>query len=101
MCELLHRRGLAGASVLLGVDGTAPRPAVARAVLRRNIDVPVMIIAVGEGERIAGCCPSLGALPPPLITLERVRVCKRDGELLETPHALPGTDAAVWRCGRS
>jgi len=27
-----------------------------------------------------------------MITLERVRVCKRDGELLERPHALPGVD---------
>jgi PII-like signaling protein len=27
-----------------------------------------------------------------LITLERVRVCKRDGELLERPHALPAAD---------
>lgn len=26
------------------------------------------------------------------MTLERVRVCKRDGELLATPHELPGTD---------
>jgi PII-like signaling protein len=27
-----------------------------------------------------------------MITLERVRVCKRDGALLERPHALPGAD---------
>jgi PII-like signaling protein len=26
------------------------------------------------------------------MTLERVRVCKRDGQLLERPHALPGRD---------
>jgi PII-like signaling protein len=52
-----------------------------------------MVIAVGSGERIAGVLPELGALlRNPLITLERVRVCKRDGELLETPHPRPGTD---------
>jgi PII-like signaling protein len=28
----------------------------------------------------------------PLFTLERVRVCKRDGELIERPHALPPRD---------
>jgi PII-like signaling protein len=37
--------------------------------------------------------PELGALlDRPLVTLERVRVCKRDGELVARPHALPGTD---------
>ncbi|HXQ00591.1 MAG TPA: DUF190 domain-containing protein, partial [Solirubrobacteraceae bacterium] len=41
-----------------------------------------------------------GLLREPLITLERVRVCKRDGELLSTPHELPGTDEhglALWQ----
>ena len=36
----------------------------------------------------------------PLITLERIRVCKRDGSLLERPHALPGTDEhglSMWQ----
>ena len=45
--------------------------------------------------------PELGGLlREPLITLERVRVCKRDGELLATPHELPGTDEhgmALWQ----
>ena len=45
--------------------------------------------------------PELGGLlRRPLITIERVRVCKRDGELLERPHALPGTDEhglALWQ----
>jgi PII-like signaling protein len=27
-----------------------------------------------------------------MFTLERIRVCKRDGQLLERPHALPGVD---------
>ena len=45
--------------------------------------------------------PELGGLlRRPLITVERVRVCKRDGELLERPHALPGTDEhglSLWQ----
>ncbi len=39
-------------------------------------------------------------LQRPLITLERVRVCKRDGHALAEPQGLPGTDASglgVWQ----
>ncbi|MGB8385400.1 MAG: DUF190 domain-containing protein, partial [Dermatophilaceae bacterium] len=35
-----------------------------------------------------------------MITLERVRVCKREGQLLATPHRLPATDQhglALWQ----
>jgi len=60
-----------------------------------------MIIAVGAGQQIAKVLPELGGvLREPLITLERVRVCKRDGQLLATPHELPGTDEhglALWQ----
>ncbi len=93
ICDLMHRRGLAGASVFLGVDGTAQGERRRAQFLGRNTDVPMMIIAVGSGERIGAVLPELaGLLRQPMITLERVRVCKRDGELLERPHALPGTD---------
>jgi PII-like signaling protein len=101
VCELLHRRGLAGASVLLGVDGLRDGRRSRARLLSRNSDVPVMILAVGESERIAGVLGELAqTLPSPLMTLERVRVCKRDGELLQTPHAPGGTDArgrALWQ----
>ena len=93
VCDLLHRRGLAGATVLLSVDGTAHGERRRARFLGRNADVPMMIIAVGSGERIGHVLPELGALlRRPLITLERVRVCKRDGELIQRPHGLPGTD---------
>jgi PII-like signaling protein len=94
VCELLQRRGIAGASTLLGVDGTAHGERERASFFGRNAAVPTMIIAVGTGGDIARVLPELGAvLPRPLTTLERVRVCKRDGELIERPHALPGTDA--------
>jgi PII-like signaling protein len=41
-----------------------------------------------------------GVLRRPLITLERVRICKRDGELLGSPDPLPLTDEnglALWQ----
>ncbi|SBS78162.1 conserved hypothetical protein [uncultured Mycobacterium sp.] len=93
LCDLMYRRQLAGASVFLGVDGTSHGLRTRAKFFDRNIDVPVMIIAVGSGERIGKVLPELGGLlRRPLITVERVRICKRDGELLERPHALPGTD---------
>ncbi len=93
VCDLLYRRKVAGASVFLGVDGTAHGQRQRAAFFGRNPDVPMMVIAVGSGELIGRVLPELGGLlRRPMITLERVRVCKRDGELLERPHALPGTD---------
>ncbi len=101
ICELLYRRGIAGASALLGVDGTAHGVRQRARFFGRNAEVPMMIIAVGAGEQIARVVPELGALlARPLLTLERVRVCKRDGELLASPMALPATDAhglAMWQ----
>jgi PII-like signaling protein len=93
VCDLLHRRGVAGATVLLGVDGTAHGVRERARFFGRNAEVPVMVIAVGSGEQIARVLPELGGLlREPLLTLERVRVCKRDGQLLDTPHVLPGRD---------
>lgn len=93
ICDLLHRRGIAGASVLLGVDGTFHGERERARFFSRNPRVPLMVIAVGDGPRIAQALPELGGLlRSPLLTLERVRVCKRDGQLIEAPHALPGRD---------
>jgi PII-like signaling protein len=90
VCDLLHRRGLAGATALLGVDGTAYGQRERAAFFSRNAQTPMLVIAVGAGTRIAPVLPELGdLLRRPLLTLERVRICKRDGELLSGP-ALPG-----------
>lgn len=101
VCDLLRRRGITGASVLLGVDGTRGGLRTRARFLGRNAEVPVMVIAVGEGERISRILPELGALlRDPLLTLERVRVCKRDGRLLASPHTLPERDQhglAMWQ----
>ena len=62
----------------------------------------MMVIAVGAGEQIAAALPELGGLlHEPLMTLERVRVCKRDGELLATRTSCPAPTSAASRCGRS
>jgi PII-like signaling protein len=86
LCDLLHRRGVDGATALLGVDGTAHGRRQRAAFFSRNAEVPMMVIAVGAGEQISQVLPELGALlRRPLLTLERVRVCKRDGQCLARP----------------
>jgi PII-like signaling protein len=92
VCDLLHRRGIDGATALLGVDGTAHGRRERAAFFSRNAEVPMMVVAVGSGERIGGVLPELSALlRRPLLTLERVRICKRDGRLLAAPPPVPGT----------
>ena len=87
---LLRERGIAGATVLLGVDGTVHGARRRAAFFGRNPQVPLMVIAVGDGVCIAGVLPELGALlERPLITLERVVVCKRDGVRLAAPQEAP------------
>jgi PII-like signaling protein len=93
VCGLLHRRGVAGATALLGVDGTAHGRRERASFFSRNATTPMMVIAVGSGTRIGQVLPELSALlRRPLLTLERVRICKRDGRLLCPPTALPGRD---------
>ncbi len=99
--DLLHRHGVAGATVLLGVDGTV------RGVRRRarffsaNAQVPLIVIAVGTAERIAPVAAELGtAMPHALATVERITVCKRDGRRLAEPPHVPDIDPSglqVWQ----
>jgi len=93
VCEVLHRLGFAGASVFLGVDGTVRGQRRRARFVSRNIGVPVMIIAVGTGRQVTDALPELETLlREPLFTVERAQLCKRDGELLARPPALPATD---------
>ena len=95
---LLHRHGVAGASVLLGVDGTAHGERRRARLLGRNPDVPLMVISVGEGKRIAAALPELDELlERPLLTWECVRVCKRDGVALAEPSLPPSSDPSGWQ----
>jgi PII-like signaling protein len=99
--DILHRHGVAGATVFLGVDGTSHGERERARFFGRNAEVPLMIISVGSGEKIASALPELAdALSRPLMTLERVVVCKRDGARLAEPRHLPETDESglgVWQ----
>jgi PII-like signaling protein len=59
------------------------------------------VVAIGESRRIEDLLPELGRqLRRPLLTLERVQICKRDGRRLAEPDHLPDTDASglgVWQ----
>jgi PII-like signaling protein len=95
VCDLLYRRGIDGATALLGVDGTAHGQRERAAFFSRNTEVPMMVIAVGAEGRIARVLPELGALlTRPLITVERVVVAKRDGQRLA---GLPEGTESEWQ----
>jgi PII-like signaling protein len=99
--DVLHRHGVAGATVLLGVDGTAGGGRRRARFFAANTQVPLMVIAVGAAEQIAAALAELRALlDEPLFTLERVRVCKRDGVRLAEPEPVAASDPSglgVWQ----
>jgi PII-like signaling protein len=93
--ECLRRHGVAGASVLLGVDGTAVGVRRRARFFAGNAEVPLMVQSVGERARIATALAEISTLlDGPTMTLERARVCKRDGVLLAEPQRLPPVDEA-------
>lgn len=94
VCDLLRRNGFAGAWAFLGVDGTAHGQRHRAHFVGRNIDVPMMIIAVGRADEAARSIADLEALlERPLVTVERAQLCKAGGRLLDRPPALPNADA--------
>jgi PII-like signaling protein len=93
-CELLYRREIAGATVLPGIDGTYLGRRERAQFLHHSSDVPLILTAVGTGERIAMLLPELGGLfRHPLMTLATVGLCKREGELVSRPQLEADRDA--------
>jgi PII-like signaling protein len=93
VCELLHRHELSGGAVFLGVDGTAHGERYHAHFFSRNVNVPLMIISIGTAAQVSAAMAELNAAAAnPLLTVERVRMCKRGGILLARPHRLPNTD---------
>jgi PII-like signaling protein len=91
VCALLYRRCLDGATVLLGVDGTARGHRQRARFLSRRAEVPMMVIAVGPWDQIMAVVPEVcGLVRHPLLTLEPVRACKRDGLFRAVPDRPPG-----------
>ena len=72
----LRERGIAGATVLRGIEGFGANAHLHTArLLRLSEDLPILIEAVDEEERIRAILPDLDAMVGDgLITLERVEV---------------------------
>jgi PII-like signaling protein len=95
LVSLLQRHGVAGATALLGVDGTARGERRRARFFGRNADVPLMVISVGDGDRLGAVLPEIERLlRDPIVTLERITVCRRDGVAVDEPR-VPGP--AVWQ----
>ncbi|MFV8165675.1 DUF190 domain-containing protein [Mycobacterium sp. 134] len=94
VCDLLYQRGFAGATVFLGVDGTAHGQRRRAGFFSRNTEVPLMIIGLGTGPQVNAVLGELTELLEnnPLLTVERAQLCKQGGQLLACPAELPDTD---------
>jgi len=99
--EVLRRHGAAGATALLGVDGTYHGWRRRATFFSPRREAPLMIISVGRRETLAAALPDLSeALEWPLVTLEGIAQLKHDGEKLEELPTAPDLDPhglAVWQ----
>jgi len=82
--HLLRDRGLAGATVLRGIEGFGAKQHIhTTRILRLSEDLPILIEVVDVEERVRAILPQLDAMVTGgLITLERVEVIayRADGE---------------------
>ena len=74
--KLLRERGLAGATVLRGIEGFGAKQHLHTArILSLSSDLPVLIEVVDQEDRLRAVLPDLDAMVSDgLITLERVEV---------------------------
>jgi PII-like signaling protein len=91
--KLLHDAGVAGATVLVGVDGTVAGERRRARFFSRNAGTPVMVISIGRATDLRRAAERFEALPTQRVaTLERVRALKRDGTRLAGLEGLPSRD---------
>lgn len=97
----LRDAGLAGAIVLVGVDGVILGERRRARVLSRNRGVPAMVVAVGAPERVARALPAVRAIAGRhAVTLERVSILRRDGAPVGPLPTVPHRDGAgveLWQ----
>ena len=74
--EMLHDEGIAGATVLHGIEGYGADKRIHTArILDLSADLPVVVVAVDRTEKIEAVLPKLDAMVEKgLVTTESVRV---------------------------
>ena len=99
--DALRNAGAAGASVLLGVDGTLHGERQRASFFARNANVPLMLLAIGDGDALRRALDELSELiAEPVATLERVQICKAQGVTLSDPGGVPVDDESglpIWQ----
>jgi PII-like signaling protein len=99
--DLLRRRGAAGASVLLAVDGTLHGARQRARFFARNANVPLMLLTIGDRDTIGSVLGELSGLVDDVVaTVERVQICKMGGTTVAEPHVVPERDASglpIWQ----
>ena len=78
--EVVHRAhaaGLAGATVLRGIEGYGASSHIHTSrLLSLNENMPVMIVVVDEPERVRGFLPSVVDIVAGLVTVDEVEVIR-------------------------
>ena len=76
LVEFLRKEGIAGATVMRGIEGFGARAHVhTTRILRLSKDLPILIEAVDSEDRLRAVLPALdGMVDDGLITLEHVEV---------------------------
>ncbi|MFZ0042418.1 MAG: DUF190 domain-containing protein, partial [Solirubrobacteraceae bacterium] len=88
----LAEAGVLGAAVLLAVDGMLHGERRRGRFFARNAQVPLMLLAIGAWESLEPVLPEITALlENPVVTVEKVRICKLAGAPITEPltHLAP------------
>lgn len=87
--HLLRKRGLAGATVLRGIEGFGAKQHLhSTRILSLSSDLPVLIEVVDQEDRVRAVLPELDAMVGEgLITLERVEVITYRGSAAASGRA--------------
>ena len=97
----LRPAGIAGATVLAGVDGLLRGARGRGRVFSRNRDVPALVLAVGSARRVAAVLPRVrGIAGRHVIAIERVSIVRRDGAPVGPLPVVPHEDdagLALWQ----
>lgn len=100
--ETLRGCGLAGASLIPAVDGTRLGVRRRARFFSRNVEVPLMLLAIGSTDAISKTLPELDRIfAEPVLTLERLSLIKRDGQRVGDPYHVADRDQfsglPVWQ----